>query len=153
MVATHYDMGSEKFSSGLTRDFLKTLTWKQIIDVKGIRLAMIAKDLERYDLRPEIRLNPEVFKKFRPKERGIDIGMADVFDNPLTTEWRTVRPEVAIRLNHDMREDVNLGGPGMVPVVMDDGTGGKMVIPQATQGFPGLIEFRMPCEVPPKEGE
>lgn len=147
MVLQHYDMGSEKFTSGLTREFLKTLTFEQWATLRGSRRAMIAKDLEKFEIRAQIRLNPDILKRFRPKANSLDIGFHDFVDGPLTTEWMSVRASIAASLWHDMHEDVNLGGPGMSMVQVDDGSGGKMTIPQATQGFPGLIEFRMPCEV------
>ncbi len=147
MVLQHFDMGSEKFTSGLTRELLKTLRFEDWATLRGARRAMIAKDLERYDIRPQIRLNADVLKRFKPKATSIDVGLSEVLDGPLTCEWVTVRPSVAVSLYHDMKEDANLGGPGMAMVMMDDGSGGKMSIPQSTSGYPGLIEFRMPCEI------
>lgn len=151
MVLQRYDMGSASFTSGITRDVLRQATFDQITSFRGVRRAMILSDLERFDIRAYVRVNPEVLKRFKPKQTSLDVGFQDYLDGPLTSEWVAVKPSIAVRLWYDMREDVTLGAPSVAMTMMDDGNGGKMSIPQSTQGFPGLIEFKMACEIDKKE--
>jgi hypothetical protein len=151
MSATTYQMGAGNFTSGLTAEFLGRLTWAQIAGLAGVQRAMVLRDLDNFDLRPEVRVNPILLNRFRPKAQDlvVELGGAPLV---LTPRWQSVRPGVAMDLFHRCKEDGTLGGPSMRIVPMDDTMGGKMYVPQADPGLPGLIEFRMPCEAP-KEGE
>lgn len=151
MVLQRYTMGTPTFTSGLTREALRGVTFEQLVSFRGARRAMLVADMEKYDIRAYVRVNADVLKRFKPKQASLDVGRSDRLDGPLTSEWTPVRPGLAVGLWHDTHEDVTLGAPNVAMTMMDDGNGGKMSVPQATQGFPGLIEFKMACEIDKKE--
>lgn len=146
MSAVHFTMGAETFTSGLTREVLRSLTWAQVMAMQGVQRAMVLRDLDRHDIRPLVRLDAATLARFRKGATTLDPQLGEVGDVVLTTEWQSVRAAFASALHFRALEDATLGGPSMEMVAMDDSHGGKMYIPQATRGFPGLIEIRMPAD-------
>jgi hypothetical protein len=143
--ATGTAVNMQTLATGMTRERLLELSWEQVDKTDGLfRMALIL-DLDRNDIRPEVRLNAAVLKRFRPQATSIrPQGLGD-FHEELTPEWRPVRARFANALVAAMREDVNLGARGMTTEALDE-YGNVKAPPRAHRGFPGLIEIRMPAE-------
>lgn len=132
-------------TSGVTRERLAELTWEQVNKLDGLIRMAVIQDLDRNDIRPEVRLNPALARKFRGGvERIRPQGLGD-FHYELTTDWQPVRARFANALAAAMREDENLGARGMTAEAVDE-YGLIKAPPRAHRGTPGLIEIRMPAE-------
>ena len=146
MSASGTAVNMQTLASGLTAEQLERCTWAEIDATQGLFRMGVIQDLERNDIRPEVRLNPAILAKFRPKgpKAIIPQGVGD-FRYTLTEEWQSVRAKFANSLAARAREDVNLGARGMTTETLDE-YGNVKAPPRAHRGFPGLIEIRMPVE-------
>lgn len=144
MSVTHFNTQDTKaLTTGLDRDRMARVRWEQVADATGVRRAAIVTDLVRFDLRPEIRLNPAVAKRMGVAEvvQFID---PDLGPTVLTTEWQAVRANVASAIWAKRREERQLGGEYAVEKPLSDGYGGQMWVPERLPGEPDLVEVRLP---------
>lgn len=145
---TSISMASAAFSSGLTRERLRGATWAAVMAERGARRAAIIADLVNYDIRPEVRLNPERLEAFLPGAKALPNPLGADYE-PLTTAWVAYRADRAAAIYFESLEDAGLGGPTVRMEIVDDGLGGKFWNPRATQGTPGVVEVRLPAEARP----
>lgn len=136
-------------TTGLPKDVLAGVTWRQVAELVGLNRARVLNDLEKYDIRVQVRLNPDELAAFRPGATGLVVNLGDVEGDVLfTTEWTSLRPSTASLLDRRRHEEANLGAQGQEMTSVSDGYGGKTFHPFPTRAFPDLWEFRLPCEVP-----
>lgn len=142
-------MSESTFTSGVTRENLRRAHWSEVIALKGIQLAAVAKDLDQYDIRPQVRLNPRVLAQFKPGATSLDPQLGEAWDYVIDEHWQSVRADFAVSLYYRSKEDPTLGGPTVLMETLDDGLGGKVWNPRGFNGYPDLFEFRMPAEAQP----
>lgn len=145
MSATVIDPASESFTSGIPREQLRRITWAEVLGLRGVFRMQVLRDLERYDIRPDVRVNLEALQSFRPGATSLDPQLGEAWDYVLDGEWQSVRLDFAVSLYHRAAEDPTLGAPTMREQIVDDGLGGKFYNPAPVAGV-RLFEFRFPAE-------
>lgn len=134
----------EKYTTGRDPDFLGALTWDQVaVAERGSRRGMIFADLERLDIRPQVRLTAEGLKAVKAGELDPVLTIYGL-RRTLTGEWQEVKPTWALGLHENMKEDATLGARTMRDVVKNHPSG-KFENPEAVSARI-WFEFRMPSE-------
>jgi hypothetical protein len=143
--ATQAAVQLSDLTSGYPVETLERLTWRGVMQAEGnFRMGLI-QDLDRLDIRPDVRLNAAVLQRFRPGETTLTPrGLGD-FRVTLTTEWQSVRARFANALAAAIYEDPQLGARTFDTEAVDN-VGNHVAPPRSNPGAPGLFEFRMPCE-------
>lgn len=133
----------QSLSSGLTQAALEKLTWAEFNATDGILRMALVQDLERNDIRPEVRLDAEALQRLKPGATSIRPQGVGDFRYELTTEWKPVRARFANALVAAAREDANLGARRMEAEKVDR-LGNVVAPPRSVRGEPNLIEYRLP---------
>lgn len=145
MSVTHFNTAT--LSSGASRDQLRALTWKELAAMRGIQRSAVLLDMERFDIRAEVRVSPDALRQFRPKgPREVRVDLDENLGGPLvlTEEWQPLRAPSAGLLAMRAGEDPNLGAEYCEMQKIPDGYGGFQFIAERRPGVADLIEFRLP---------
>ncbi len=142
----HFTTQDETVTTGWTPERLAELTWDDVKDVSRLARTALIRDLDRYDIRPQVRLNPGALSRFKKGAKSLMPEIGGGFRYVLTDEWQSVKPAYAFLLHTLRAERPDLGAESMEDVLGDDGYGGKTVIQRRKPGVPDLFEFRMPAD-------